>query len=239
MTFTKSAQRVTAVGSGVVFLIILLALAIAVPEPSPFQYTVFRIVLALAAAAFATTIPGFLEVVISGFARATGAIAVFLIVFFFSPAGLVTETADPKIKLGPQSPTQFEAVTKIPGVQALFDGTVEGGLGELAVSVNSASLSYPQAAPDGGGRYIPYYRVMLAEHKGKSWAPVYQSEKQAVGRSLGIGETFSLGPRTIKLSVPGLNSLAGHWLVFEVGVAISEEERIPGTTYAHANSSIF
>jgi len=90
MSFTKNRQRLTAVVSGAAFLIILLALAIAVPDPSPFQYVIFRITLALAAAAFSATIPGFLEVTVSSFARATGAIAVFLIVYFFSPANLVT-----------------------------------------------------------------------------------------------------------------------------------------------------
>jgi hypothetical protein len=75
-----------AVVSGIAFLILVLALAIAFPDPTPFQATVFRTLLSLSAAAFAATIPGFLEVTVASIARATGAIAVFLMVYFFSPA---------------------------------------------------------------------------------------------------------------------------------------------------------
>lgn len=229
----------TAVGSGIVFLIILLALAIAIPNPTPFQYTVFRIVLALAAAAFAATIPGFLEVTVSGIARATGAIAVFLIVFFFSPARMVTDGSTPSSELGPQTPTPFEAVTEMPGVQARFTGTVKGGVGELTVNLSSATLSYPQAAPDGGDRYIPYFRVLLAENKGDTWTASYLGEKQQVGRVLRVGQSLSLEPKRLKLLLPGLNSLAGRWLAFEIGVAVTETERVPGTTYAHTDLNLF
>ncbi len=239
MTFTKNAQRLTAAGSGVAFLIALLALAIAVPDPTPFQYTVFRIVLALAAAAFAATIPGFLEVTISGIARATGAIAVFMIVYFFSPAGMVLSGPNSSIELGPQTPKPFEAVTEMPGVHAYFAGTVKGGASELIISVSLASLSYPQAAPDGGDRYIPYYRVVLAKHEENSWTASYQTEKQPVDQALRVGESLSLEPKTLILSVPGLTSLAGRWLVFEIGVSVSKTERVPGTTYAHMEPNFF
>lgn len=47
---------------GVVFVTALLTLAVLFSEPTPFQYTVFRIVLALAAAGVAAVIPGILNV---------------------------------------------------------------------------------------------------------------------------------------------------------------------------------
>jgi hypothetical protein len=65
-------------------------LAIVFPKPYPFQYQVFRIVLALAAAGFVSMTPGFIEVRISTFLRAGGALAVFAIVYFYNPASLVT-----------------------------------------------------------------------------------------------------------------------------------------------------
>lgn len=76
---------------GVVFVITLLVLAIRFPHPTPFQYTVFRIVLALAAAGVAAFIPGFLDVRVSTFLTASGAFAVFAVVYFFSPAKLVVK----------------------------------------------------------------------------------------------------------------------------------------------------
>lgn len=76
---------------GVVFVVALLGLAISFPEPTAFQYTVFRIVLALAVSGVVAFVPGFIEVDVNRWLRAGGAIAVFVIIYFFSPANLVTE----------------------------------------------------------------------------------------------------------------------------------------------------
>jgi hypothetical protein len=84
----KSVERFLAFGFGIVFVVVLIILAIRFPNPTPFQYTVFRIVLALAAGGVAGMIPGFLTVEISKWLRAGGALAVFVIVYFYSPAGL-------------------------------------------------------------------------------------------------------------------------------------------------------
>ncbi len=80
---------------GVVFVIGLLVLAIIFSEPTDFQYMVFRIVLALATAGIAVFIPGFIEAYAKNWVRAGGAIAVFVVVYFFSPASFVTQ---PKTK---------------------------------------------------------------------------------------------------------------------------------------------
>ena len=87
----KKFEQYLAYGFGVLFIIVILILAIVFPTPTKFQYTVFRIVLALAAAGIAAVIPGFLQVEVSTMVRAGGAIAVFVIVFFFSPAQLAVE----------------------------------------------------------------------------------------------------------------------------------------------------
>jgi len=84
----KSLERYLAFGFGVIFVVVLLVLAYRFPYPTPFQYTVFRIVLALAAGGVAAMIPGFLNVDLSTKVRAGGASAVFVIVYFFSPAAL-------------------------------------------------------------------------------------------------------------------------------------------------------
>jgi hypothetical protein len=86
---SKSQQQVAAFAFGIVFIVTLLTLAITVPEPTAFQYMVFRIVLALASGGIAAMIPGFLHVEISEWVRAGGALAVFVIVYFYNPAALV------------------------------------------------------------------------------------------------------------------------------------------------------
>ncbi|UCG58469.1 MAG: hypothetical protein JSU70_02970 [Phycisphaerales bacterium] len=86
----KNNQKLVAFAFGVAFVIALLVLAIAFPDPTPFQYTVFRVVLSLAAAGVGAIIPGLLEAKAATWIRASGALAVFVIVYFYSPAALVT-----------------------------------------------------------------------------------------------------------------------------------------------------
>ncbi len=86
---SKSSERLLAFLFGTVIVIVMLTLAMIVRDPTPLQYTVFRIVLALAASGVAAMIPGFIHAQIGTIVRAGGALAVFVIVYFFSPAGLV------------------------------------------------------------------------------------------------------------------------------------------------------
>jgi hypothetical protein len=94
MRFLKSQQRAAAATFGVIFLLLLLALAVAVPRPTAFQYTVFRIVLSLSAGGIAAMIPGFLAVEVGKAIRAGGAVGVFVVVYFFSPARLLVEQGE-------------------------------------------------------------------------------------------------------------------------------------------------
>jgi hypothetical protein len=76
---------------GVVFVSIILALAFIFPTPTEFQYTVSRILLALSTSSVATLLTGFLEVQIPDAVKAGGAFAVFVIVYFYSPARLLAK----------------------------------------------------------------------------------------------------------------------------------------------------
>lgn len=75
--------------SGLVFLFFILIAAIFIPEPSSFQVFVFRVVIALAAASFGATVPGFLNVNLpvwgKGAIAAGGALALFVIIFNINP----------------------------------------------------------------------------------------------------------------------------------------------------------
>ena len=89
----KSTQTTVAISSGAFFLAAFLVIAFACPNPTEFQYTVFRIILAVGAAAFATVIPGILEISVSNWLKAGGALAVFVIIYFYSPAQLAVGVA--------------------------------------------------------------------------------------------------------------------------------------------------
>ena len=74
---------------GLVFITALLTLVVVIPTPTPTQYVVFKTVLALAAAGIGGILAGFLHVegkMAQMTTRAGGAFALFILVFFFSPA---------------------------------------------------------------------------------------------------------------------------------------------------------
>src|SRR4051812_13585528 len=79
-------DKILAFSFGIIFIAILLIVAVLIPEPSATSYTVFRIVLALAAAGVGAVLPGFISINVGGWLRAGGAIALFVIVYFFAPA---------------------------------------------------------------------------------------------------------------------------------------------------------
>ncbi|MEO0590890.1 MAG: hypothetical protein AAFZ11_10065, partial [Pseudomonadota bacterium] len=85
---SKADERKWAFLSGIAFVGMVLGFAIFEPNPSPFQYTMFRIVLALAGAGFVSMTPGFLSAQVGTFIRGGGALAAFVIIFFFAPAAL-------------------------------------------------------------------------------------------------------------------------------------------------------
>jgi PAN domain len=98
---TRPQERLAVFIFGVVFVSTLLVLAVALPNPTQWQYQIFRFVLALAAAGVAAFIPGSLEISVSNWLKAGGALAVFALVVFKSPAALV---AAPVELMGPLEP---------------------------------------------------------------------------------------------------------------------------------------
>jgi hypothetical protein len=100
-----------AVGFGIAGLVIVLLIAIFIPVPTLFQYQVFRIILALAAGGAASMIPGILNVQIPNFITAGGALAVFVVVYFYSPAQLAVRGISP-------DPTPTPSLAPSPSITA-------------------------------------------------------------------------------------------------------------------------
>ena len=92
---TKKLQQRLVAAFGIVFVVALLVLALAIPNPTPFQYVVFRVILTLAVAGVAAMLPGFLAVSVPNWLRAGGALAVFVIVYFYNPASLIVSGIEP------------------------------------------------------------------------------------------------------------------------------------------------
>ncbi len=94
-------QVIGAFAFGVIFITSMIVLAFKYPHPTPIQYLVMRIVLALSSAGIAGIFTGFIAVNIPGIGVAAqpivtagGALAVFAVVYFKSPAALVAEPKD-------------------------------------------------------------------------------------------------------------------------------------------------
>ena len=88
---SKKLQTILSFTFGVTFVIVLLVIAFVQPQPSSFQYSVFRTVLALAGAGAVAVFPGFIEVKLGNWLRAGGALAVFVVLYFWNPALLASE----------------------------------------------------------------------------------------------------------------------------------------------------
>src|SRR5436190_19423914 len=100
----QSWEKVTVWIAGVLFVLFLLIIAIWIPEPTEFQIFVFRVVLALAAGAVGSVIPGILQVegrIGRFFLRATGALALFVIIYSINPPALAKKTAESTRQTGP------------------------------------------------------------------------------------------------------------------------------------------
>jgi hypothetical protein len=89
---TPKWQLITGLVIGVLFALIILLLAIFIPNPTSTQFFIFRGIFAVSLSAIAAIIPGLLTVE-SRFQkfsiRATGAIAVFVIVWMLNPPALI------------------------------------------------------------------------------------------------------------------------------------------------------
>ena len=90
---THRGDKIAAYVFGVVFLVVLLGVVITVPRPTDPQWFVFRVILALAAAGIGAVVPGFISVTVSSYVRAGGAIALFVLIYWFNPPLLVNNSS--------------------------------------------------------------------------------------------------------------------------------------------------
>lgn len=152
-SYRLSPQVIVAFSFGVVFVVTLLLLAMFFPKPTPFQYNVFRIVLSIATAGVAAMIPGFINLSLSPSAqlaiRAGGALAVFVIVYFFNPAQLAIEPpVDPDNVSVSTTIQEYHIIRGTTAEPLLLDAVVgpKADIGQLQKQVWEAVL--PQIDPD-------------------------------------------------------------------------------------------
>ncbi|NOD84030.1 hypothetical protein [Ruegeria sp. HKCCD6119] len=87
---------------GSVFLLLILGIVAFGEDPSPTQFVIYRIIIALGGAGFAVALTGHLQIQFPifrrGYIRAAAAFAVFVILFFFTPASLTVDDGEIEAK---------------------------------------------------------------------------------------------------------------------------------------------
>ncbi len=71
--------------TGIFFILIVLLLNVIIENPNPYLYSTFKLVLSMGAAAFALGLTGILKIEIGQVVKTSGAIAVFVLVFYVYP----------------------------------------------------------------------------------------------------------------------------------------------------------
>ena len=94
-----SVEKIALFLFGVFFLIVMIAMAVAIPTPTALQWRVFGLVLALIAAGIGAVIPGVIRIHVTPWVRGGGAVALFVLVYLFNPAVIVS--VDPTKPLPP------------------------------------------------------------------------------------------------------------------------------------------
>jgi len=132
---SKGIERLIVFIFGVAFITTILVIAIFIPEPKPFQWNIFKTVLALAGAGIAAFIPGFIEVEINKLVRAGGALAVFVLLFFYNPANLVVNYKEVTKKYDLLS---FRLGEDITTTDIVINQVTEGDSSDIAEIKNTA-----------------------------------------------------------------------------------------------------
>ncbi len=88
MKIDRAKQIKYSFGAGILLIVALLIITILIECPTESQNFTFRVVLALAAASFSAIIPGLIDIKYREIITASGALAVFVIVFMLKPAQL-------------------------------------------------------------------------------------------------------------------------------------------------------
>lgn len=195
-------ERYLAFGFGVLFICTMLAISILIPDPSSFQYKVFLVVLSLAAAGFATTIPGFLVIEVNKYIKAGGAIAVFLISYYSSPAYLNIITGNEgwkrqSVSYSTNQPDGFR-------IHVFSRGNINVLENSMKIYASEVELSYPKAINGVQTDFVDKLVVTLncEEDTPTSRVSRFKQKSNAfeIDREISVGETITL--RNIDFEIP-------------------------------------
>jgi len=174
--------------------------------------------------------------------RASGAIAVFVIVYFFSPAQLAIDdkqqgTSDVREQTVVIDVSNDNSLHLPFAVKARFQGEAKIDQTKILLQINNASFYFPERIPSTENQHLKYIRVELVKPRNDSWEPVRQSEKKYIDIDLRLGDEINIEPFELAIPINGINSLTNHWLVFSI--AVSSNGSADGFSQVHSRSDIF
>jgi formylglycine-generating enzyme required for sulfatase activity len=193
--------------SALVFITVLLVIALFVSDPTRFQIFVFRIVLALAAAAFGATLPGFFTFRMSfsakGFVHAGGALGLFVLIFLVNPPELI---APPSLQQTAESQPGIDADTKKNELKKESRISVQTDPENAAIKILNIAQKFYQGMELSPGDY--YLEVS---------APGYKSQKKWVTLSAGEDKRMEFRLNSVEPAEKFSNSLGMEFVYIPPG----------------------
>ncbi len=150
---------------GTVFVLLILLITVLGGAPSPEQFQIYRIVIALGGAGFAVALTGQMEVRIplmrNGLIKATAGFAVFVILYFFSPAALVVDDGELRVE---RMLTEYRGGADEGGEAPRMMGRETAvAQARLAITARFASAQAEAARADGCDGELPTPRCRTME----------------------------------------------------------------------------
>lgn len=175
--------------------------------------------MALAAAGVATGIPGFINVNVGRYVKAGGAIAIFVVVYFFNPAKLVTQDQDSGWV---EQDVQFSANNEGSIYRVKIDGKGHANVSgeKIDVLVSEMLVKYPERYKDIEIESVIALRIALFCVVGDKYKEAAVSNRYLIGRKLPAGESIVLKDISLSIKKPEggvVLSACGLGLLVDIG----------------------
>lgn len=124
-------------------------------------------------------------------------------------------------------------------IKSTFEGTASVRGGQLHIRIDRAQLTYPTPAQGyDGPRRIVDIRISLVEHQPEGWIPIRRSSLITVQRKILAGDSITLDPFEETISIHGLTTISGNWLVFDINESIPGETEM-GSSHVQTKADLF
>ncbi|VVP85167.1 hypothetical protein PS918_02702 [Pseudomonas fluorescens] len=199
--FQRHGEKIASAVFGLLFIITSIVLSVRYPEPTVFQYNVFSSVLAISAAGVAAIIPGTIRVEIPKFIKAGGAIAIFIVVFLFSPAKYIA--LEPTSGWNEQSVSFTASNSDNPRAHLNVRGAGIANVlsNRIKIHVSSVEINYPST--DIGPRFehiLRFYTGLMCITDQAFDFSGWSSQAYDISKDLHVGDSIEI--KNFNMEIP-------------------------------------